>query len=101
MRTVRRFLLALATGGLLGAVLFAWFSPVFIKWYGTPPVDLAINCQPSMEWAIDSYRKAIVVGLVVGAAFSSLLFAAFAGRGGKALAPPAAGGDLGEKRGLE
>lgn len=80
MNTVKKFLRTVVIGGLLGAALFAWFSPVFIKWYGTPPVSTGINCEPMIGWTIDAYRVAILIGLAVGALFSALAYVAFIGK---------------------
>lgn len=81
MRAIKRFLWTIAIGGLLGAVIFAWFSPGFLRWYGTPPVSAGFNCEPMIGWAIDAYRFAILIGLGVGVVISALIFVAFLGRG--------------------
>jgi hypothetical protein len=88
MITIKKFLRTVMVGGLLGAALFAWFSPVFIKWYGTPPVSTGINCEPMIGWTIDAYRVAILIGLGVGVVFSALAYVAFIG---KSKAPAVAG----------
>lgn len=79
MKTLKRFFNTVAAGGLLGAALFAWFSPTFIRWYGTPPVSVGINCEPMIGWTIDAYRWAILIGLGVGAVFAALAYVAFIG----------------------
>ncbi len=80
MITVKKFLRTILIGGLLGAALFAWFSPSFIKWYGTPPASTGINCEPMIGWTIDAYRVAILIGLGTGIVFSALAFFAFTGK---------------------
>lgn len=89
MLTVKRFLKTMLGGGLFGAALFAWFSPMFIKWYGTPPVAVGLNCEPMIGWTIDAYRWAILAGLAVGAVVGALGYVAFIGRA-KPTQPPIA-----------
>ncbi|MGE3261690.1 MAG: hypothetical protein AB7K68_07935 [Bacteriovoracia bacterium] len=74
MRTLKRFLWSIVAGTLVGAVLFAWFSPHIIVWYFSPPADLAISCKPAVEWAIVTYRKVIFTGVLLGAIISAILF---------------------------
>ncbi len=81
MNSVKKFLWTLVGGSLLGAILFAWFSPYFIVWYFSPPSDLSISCRPAVEWAIQTYRKVMFTGVLLGAIFSGILFFAFSGRG--------------------
>jgi hypothetical protein len=100
MMAIKRFFLFLFSGGLLGAVLFAWFSPGMIEWYFSPPADLALTCKPAVQWAIETYRKVIVLGGVVGTVTSALLFLAF-GLRAKPVVPAGAtpgGPGMGEER---
>jgi hypothetical protein len=64
-------------GALLGGFLLAWFSPQIILWYFSPPADLAISCKPAVQWAMDTYRKVIFTGFLLGAIISSILFFVF------------------------
>ena len=80
MQGMKKFLWAVAIGGLVGAVTFAWISPHLIIWYFTPPADVPLSCKPSVEWAIGSYRKVMLTGVVLGAIGGALLFFVFAGR---------------------
>ena len=61
----------------MGAVLFAWLSPYIIVWYFTPPTELAISCKAAVEWAIETYRKVMFTGVILGAIFSGIIFFAF------------------------
>jgi hypothetical protein len=79
MKTMKRFLWTMATGGLFGAILFAWFSPGLIEWYFSPPADLALSCKPAVQWAIEAYRKVIFTGVILGVITSGILFFAFGG----------------------
>jgi Na+-driven multidrug efflux pump len=80
MKAIKQFLWTIGAGGLLGAILFAWFSPGLIEWYFSPPADLALSCKPAVQWAIASYRKVIFTGGLIGAASFALLFFAFGRR---------------------
>ncbi len=83
MKTIKRFLWTIATGGLVGAVLFAWFSPGLIEWYFSPPADLALTCRPAVQWAIATYRKVIFSGVLLGILSAAIFFLAFSARGKK------------------
>jgi hypothetical protein len=87
MNSVKRFLWVLIGGGLAGAVVFAWFSPQIIVWYFSPPADSVISCKPAVEWAIETYRKVMFTGVVLGAIFSGILYFAFGGKKVAAAAP--------------
>jgi hypothetical protein len=63
--------------------VFAWLSPNVIAWYFSPPTDLSISCKPAVEWAIQTYRKVLFTGVLLGAIVSAILFFAFYSRGGK------------------
>jgi hypothetical protein len=80
MTLMKRLLLVLALGALLGGVGFAWFSPRLIEWYFSPPSDLAFSCKPAVEWAITTYRKVIFTGMLMGGIATSLLFFALQSR---------------------
>lgn len=96
MKSIKRFVWTVATGGLIGAVLFAWFSPGAIKYYFSPPADLALSCTPAVEWAIQAYRKVILGGVLVGAITAAILFVAFGSRG-KAPVDGEAGSSKGDR----
>lgn len=82
MKATKRFLWTIMGGGLVGALLFAWLSPYIIVWYFSPPADLGISCKPAVEWAIETYRKVMFTGVLLGAIISGILFFAFfRGRG--------------------
>lgn len=88
MKATKRFFLFLLVGSLAGAALFAWFSPAMIAWYFSPPADLALSCKPAVDWAIDTYRKVILLGGILGAVASVLLFFAFGTRAKPAVPLP-------------
>ena len=77
MRSVKRFIWTVIAGALIGAVLLAWFSLQIIIWYFSPPADLAISCKPAVQWAIETYRKVIFTGVMLGMIISGILFFAF------------------------
>jgi hypothetical protein len=83
MKTLKRFLWTIAAGALLGAVAFAWFSPGLIEWYFSPPADLALTCKPAVEWGIETYRRVMFAGVLIGAIVSGILFFAIGGSRGK------------------
>lgn len=78
MSRVKNFLWTIAVGGFLGAVCFAWFSPSVISWYFSPPAGAAFSCEPSVNWAIETYRKVIFTGVLLGVITAAILFFAFA-----------------------
>ncbi len=80
MKSTKRFVYFVLLGALVGAGGFAWFSPGMIEWYFSPPADLALSCKPAVQWAIDTYRKVIFLGGVLGAVGAALLFFAFGTR---------------------
>ncbi len=77
MLVVKRFLWTIATGGLLGAIVFAWISPSVIEWYWTPPAELVLSCKPAVQWTMDAYRKVIFSGMLMGVISAGILFFAF------------------------
>lgn len=91
MRNIKLFFWVAGLGGLVGALLFAWFSPKVIEWYFSPPAELALSCKPAVQWAIDSYRKAVLAGAIVGSVLSVLFLLAF-GLRSRPPQPPASGG---------
>lgn len=82
---MKKFLWTISAGGLLGAILFAWFSPYLIVWYFAPPAGMGISCEEPVAWAINTYRKVMFTGVLLGAIVSAILYFAF----GKKKAPPA------------
>ncbi len=88
MQVLKKFLWTLATGGLIGALGFAWLSPDIIVWYFSPPADLGISCKPAVSWALETYRKVTFTGVVLGAIVASILFFAFGRRGASAQSVP-------------
>ncbi|MGZ3694166.1 MAG: hypothetical protein ACXWQO_08190 [Bdellovibrionota bacterium] len=76
MKTTKRFILAVLAGALLGGVVLAWLSPSVLLWYFSPPADLAITCKPAVQWAMVTYRKVILTGILLGAIVSAILFLA-------------------------
>lgn len=87
MKHLRRFLWTIVAGALVGAISFAWFSPHIIIWYFSPPADLAISCKPAVQWAIDTYRKVMFTGVLIGSIIAGILYFAFASRKPKAPGP--------------
>lgn len=79
---MKRFMWSIFAGALLGAVLFAWLSPQIISWYFSPPADLAITCSPAVTWALNTYRKVIFTGMLLGAMVATIIY--FAVRSNKA-----------------
>ncbi|MGZ3653722.1 MAG: hypothetical protein ACXVB9_02130 [Bdellovibrionota bacterium] len=96
MNTFKRFMWTVAAGGLLGAILAVWFSPGLIEWYFSPPTNIGISCKEAVPWAIESYRKVVFAGILLGGIFFGLLFFAFSGRGKAAVAADAPGVDQGK-----
>jgi formate/nitrite transporter FocA (FNT family) len=88
MQKMKKLMWTLIAGGLIGAVLFAWLSPYIIVWYFSPPADLGISCKSAVEWAIETYRKVMFTGVLLGVIVSSILFFAFVKRGSSAQAVP-------------
>lgn len=86
MSFVKRFLWVVALGALAGGIFFAWVSPQILIWYFSPPAELALTCKPAVQWAINSYRKVMFTGLLLGGIGSAILFLAFARRKPKGLA---------------
>jgi hypothetical protein len=77
MQGLRRFFWTIIAGALLGVVLFAWASPHVIVWYFSPPADIGISCKPAVGWAIETYRKVLFTGLLLGTIVSGILYFAF------------------------
>jgi hypothetical protein len=77
MKNIKRFFLVVFVGALVGSVFTAWFSPGTIEWYFSPPADLALTCKPAVSWAIETYRKVILIGGVAGMVLAALLYLAF------------------------
>ncbi len=73
---MKRFFLFSLTAALLGAVIVAWFSPQAIAWYFAPPVDI-INCKRAVDWGLETYRKCMVGGSLMGFIAGSVLYFAF------------------------
>ncbi len=77
MTKMKKLLWTIAIGGLLGAILFAWVSPYIIVWYFAPPAGIGISCEAAVEWAINTYRKVMFTGVLLGVIVSGILFFAF------------------------
>ena len=71
---MKNFLLFTLVGALVGAVLFALFSPQVISWYFSPPAELAFSCKSAVEWGIEVFRKAMFTGMLLGAIAAVVLF---------------------------
>jgi hypothetical protein len=80
MIQVKRFLWTVSLGALAGGILLAWISPHILVWYFSPPTDLTLSCSPAVQWAIESYRKVMFTGVLLGAIVSTILFFAFNSR---------------------
>lgn len=80
MKAFKRFILAVCAGSLVGAILFAWFSPQIIAWYFSSPADLVLSCTPAVEWGIRTYRKVMFTGVLIGSIVGAILFFAFGNR---------------------
>ncbi len=90
---MKNFLLMLMAGCLVGTFLFGIFSPQLISWYYTPPAELVFSCKPTMDWSLETYRKIVVTGMILGGiSFSLLFFAVRSARKKPAAANP--GNDL-------
>lgn len=89
---MKNFLLMLLSGCLLGVITFGIFSPQLISWYYTPPAELVFSCKPTMDWSLETYRKIVVTGMVLGGISFSLLF--FALRSARKKPAGAPGGEL-------
>lgn len=74
MNAVKNFLNVILIGGILGALIFAWFSPSLISWYYTPPAELVFSCSSTMEWTLSAYRKVMFVGVLLGVISSAILY---------------------------
>jgi hypothetical protein len=81
MTHLKKFFYTIAAGGLIGAILFAWFSPSLIVWYFSPPSGQILSCNTAVEWAIVTYRKIMFTGVLLGAIVSGILFFAFRSKG--------------------
>lgn len=91
MKTLKRFLWTVAAGGLLGAIIAVWFSPGLIEWYFAPPTNFGITCKEVVPWAIESYRKVVFGGILLGVILFGILFVAFSSHGKQQLAADAPG----------
>jgi hypothetical protein len=78
---MKKFLWVISAGGLLGAVLFAWFSPYIIVWYFTPPAGMGISCEGPVAWAINTYRKVMFTGVLLGVIVATISYFAFGKKG--------------------
>ncbi|MCO5142308.1 MAG: hypothetical protein M9962_04365 [Oligoflexia bacterium] len=76
MKALKEFSAYLFLGAILGLGVFAWFSPSLIVWYSSPPGSVPMNCDGAVEWAIYTYRKILIVGIIFGMALSVVLFVA-------------------------
>lgn len=63
---MRRFLVVAAAVAGLVLLGVAWFAPGLIAWYYTPPVEIGVTCKPAVVWAIDVYRKTLMIGAAGG-----------------------------------
>ncbi len=63
---LQRFIRTVLLGTLAGAVLAAWFSPQMIEYWFAPPVEMALNCTPAVQWGLVTYRKMLLLGGALG-----------------------------------
>lgn len=59
--------------GLLCGVLTSWFAPGAISWYFTPPSEIGVSCGEATVWAIHTFQKAQLLGLVFGLILGGVL----------------------------
>lgn len=88
MKTTKRFIITIFMGALIGGVASAWFSPGMIEWYFSPPADLALSCKPAVQWAIETYRKVIILGCMAGLLIAAIIFFVFGTRTKSVAAQP-------------
>lgn len=69
-----RFLLLVSWGALLGGFIFAWFSPQLITWYFTTPADLAFSCREAVVWGVETFRKVMFTGGIMGGIVSGITY---------------------------
>ncbi len=71
---MKRFATVVVAVAGLTVLLIGWAAPSLIAWYFTPPVEIGVTCKPAVVWAIDVYRKTLLMG--AGGGFALGLVAA-------------------------
>jgi hypothetical protein len=71
---MKKLLVVLVFGFLVGSTLSGYFSPSMISWYFDPPTSIGISCKEAVVWGIGSYQKAILLGGIIGLACGALIF---------------------------
>ncbi len=69
--------IALLAGGLVGVLLATWITPTLIAWWFEPPVEVGCSCQEPILWAMSTFRRTQLVGLVSGAIAGFVAWALF------------------------
>lgn len=67
MKSTKLIFITVVVTGLLGAVLSSWISPSAIAWYFDPPTNIGVNCRGAVEWALEKFQVAQLMGLGIGA----------------------------------
>jgi len=71
---LRRLLLSLLFGGLLGSLAAAWIAPGIITWYFQPPVQFGVSCTEPIQWALSKLQMAQGIGFGFGGLLGVVLF---------------------------
>jgi len=74
---MKKYLWIAAGGGLVGGMFTSWLAPKMIAWYFNPPIEMAINCNAPIQWALIRLQWAQLIGTVSGAVLFSILYFAF------------------------
>ncbi len=63
---MKKVLLPLLFGFLLGSTFTGLISPSMIAWYFDPPASIGVSCKEAVVWGIDAYQNLLVIGGVIG-----------------------------------
>jgi hypothetical protein len=70
LTALRRAAIFAAVTALVSVVLMTWLAPGMLRWWAAPPVQEALSCSRTVEWAARTYREiqlsSLVGGVVVG-----------------------------------
>jgi hypothetical protein len=70
---MKKMLLILCFGFLLGSTFTGLVSPSMIAWYFDPPTSIGVSCKEAVVWGIAAYQKLLLIGGAVGLGIASVI----------------------------
>lgn len=70
---LKKILLILCFGFLLGSTITGLVSPSVIAWYFDPPTSIGVSCKEAVVWGIVAYQKLLLLGGAFGLGLAAVV----------------------------